>query len=53
MMSSVELATRLPCRSRSTTSRRTLTRTMRPSRAANHIAPTHQLLAPHQNVWFS
>jgi hypothetical protein len=46
------LASRSPCRSRSTTSQRTLTPAMRASRAANAIVP-HAMRWPHQNVWFS
>ena len=47
------LATRRPCRSRSTTSQRTLTPAMSASRAANDIVP-HTICWPrHENVWSS
>ena len=48
-----DLATRRPCRSRSTTSQRTLTPAMSASRAANDIVSDTICWPRHQNVWSS
>ena len=47
------LATSRPCRSRSTTSQRTLTPAVSASRAANDIVPRAISWPRHQNVWSS